>query len=92
MPRLGNAQDARSGNQRRRAFGLDDGQRIRVWNKAGEIFVIMGLSGSGKSTLLRLINRLIDKGPDAITTQDPPEQPSQRPLKAIQGGLAVLDR
>ncbi len=37
-----------------------------------------------------LINRLIDKGPDAITTQDPPEQPSQRPLKAAQAPASDL--
>jgi cytochrome d ubiquinol oxidase subunit I len=37
-----------------------------------------------------LINRLIDKGPDAITLQDPPEQPSQRPLKAAQAPASDL--
>ncbi|MCV9939656.1 cytochrome ubiquinol oxidase subunit I [Boseaceae bacterium BT-24-1] len=31
-----------------------------------------------------LINRLIDKGPDEISQEDPPEQPSKRPLKAAQ--------
>ncbi len=37
-----------------------------------------------------LINRLIEKGPDAITLQDPPEQPSQRPLKAAQAPASDL--
>lgn len=35
-------------------------QNISFKQKAGELFVIMGLSGSGKSTLLRCINRLLE--------------------------------
>lgn len=37
-----------------------------------------------------LINRLIDKGPDEISGEDAPEQPSQRPLKAAQGEAAAI--
>ena len=37
-----------------------------------------------------LINRLIDKGPDEISGDDAPEQPSQRPLKAAQGEAAAI--
>ncbi len=34
-------------------------QNISFEQKAGELFVIMGLSGSGKSTFLRCVNRLV---------------------------------
>ena len=37
-----------------------------------------------------LINRLIDKGPDEISGEDPPEQPSKRTLKAAQGEAAAI--
>ncbi|MDU0340778.1 cytochrome ubiquinol oxidase subunit I [Bosea rubneri] len=37
-----------------------------------------------------LINRLIDKGPDEISPEDPPEQPSKRTLKAAQGPASQL--
>lgn len=37
-----------------------------------------------------LINRLIGKGPDEISHEDPPEQPSKRPLKAAQAPASEL--
>ncbi|WP_306227237.1 cytochrome ubiquinol oxidase subunit I [Bosea beijingensis] len=37
-----------------------------------------------------LINRLIDKGPDEISHEDPPEQPSKRTLKAAQAPAAAI--
>ena len=37
-----------------------------------------------------LINRLIAKGPDEISPEDPPEQPSKRTLKAAQGPASHL--
>jgi cytochrome d ubiquinol oxidase subunit I len=37
-----------------------------------------------------LINRLVAKGPDEITAQDPPEQAYQRPLKAAQAPASEL--
>ena len=39
---------------------------------------------------IALINRLIDKGPDEISGEEPPEQPSKRPLKAAQGPASTL--
>jgi cytochrome d ubiquinol oxidase subunit I len=39
---------------------------------------------------IALINRLIDKGPDEISGEEPPEQPSKRPLKAAQGPASAL--
>lgn len=39
---------------------------------------------------IALINRLIDKGPDEISTEDPPEQPSKRPLKAAQAPASAI--
>lgn len=39
---------------------------------------------------IALINRLIDKGPDEISHEDPPEQPSKRPLKAAQAPAAAI--
>jgi cytochrome d ubiquinol oxidase subunit I len=37
-----------------------------------------------------LINRLIDKGPDEIGHEDPPEQPSKRTLKAAQAPASAI--
>ena len=37
-----------------------------------------------------LINRLIEKGPDEISHEDPPEQPSKRPLKAAQAPASEI--
>ena len=37
-----------------------------------------------------LMNRLIDKGPDALLAKDPPEQPSKRTLKATQEDASIL--
>ncbi|WID95619.1 cytochrome ubiquinol oxidase subunit I [Bosea vestrisii] len=37
-----------------------------------------------------LINRLIAKGPDEISHEDPPEQPSKRPLKAAQAPASAI--
>ena len=34
--------------------------------------------------------RLIDKGPDEISHEDPPEQPSKRPLKAAQAPASAI--
>lgn len=39
---------------------------------------------------IALINRLIDKGPDEISLEDPPEQPSKRPLKAAQAPASAI--
>ncbi len=39
---------------------------------------------------IALINRLIDKGPDEISHEDPPEQPSKRPLKAAQAPASAI--
>ncbi|MCP4563225.1 MAG: cytochrome ubiquinol oxidase subunit I [Bosea sp.] len=39
---------------------------------------------------IALINRLIDKGPDEISAEDPPEQPSKRPLKAAQAPASAI--
>ena len=36
------------------------------------------------------VNRLIDKGPDEISHEDPPEQPSKRPLKAAQAPASAI--
>lgn len=39
---------------------------------------------------IALINRLLDKGPDEISHEDPPEQPSKRPLKAAQAPASAI--
>ncbi|HEV2509298.1 cytochrome ubiquinol oxidase subunit I [Bosea sp. (in: a-proteobacteria)] len=39
---------------------------------------------------ITLINRLVAKGPDEISHEDPPEQPSKRPLKAVQAPASAI--
>ena len=78
----------------RRRHPADDGSPRRPPSRA-PLLLALALSALTRLWLwiaagILLMNRLIDKGPDALLTKDPPEQPSKRTLKATQDDASVL--